>query len=310
MHICKEIGNENIAKVYIAQMPNGKFIEFVESLQPPFTRAQKWILIISVLYGCAVNCQMCDAGGFYFGKLSQDDILAQIDFLVARHFACNNITTQHMKIQFARMGEPAFNFSILDVLEILPNKYNAPGLIPSISSVAPQGCDGFFARLLNIKNKLYRNGKFQLQFSIHTTDITKRDKLIPIKKWDFTQIAEFGREFYQKGDRKITLNFALADAQDLDVATLKQFFTPELFLIKITPVNPTITAQQNKITSYIKTSSHDDKLNLVNALKDAGFEVIISVGELEENKIGSNCGQYIKKYLSENEIVRGAYEYS
>jgi len=30
-------------------------------------------------------------------------------------------------------------------------------------------------------------------------------------------------------------------------------------------------------------------------LRGTGYEVIVSVGELEENKIGSNCGQYLKK---------------
>ncbi|GAH48580.1 unnamed protein product, partial [marine sediment metagenome] len=36
---------------------------------------------------------------------------------------------------------------------------------------------------------------------------------------------------------------------------------------------------------------------LVGRFKEWGFEVILSIGEMEENRIGSNCGQYVTKYL-------------
>ena len=42
------------------------------------------------------------------------------------------------------------------------------------------------------ENKFYHSGKFQLQFSIHSTDRLERDRLIPIKKWDFSKISEYG----------------------------------------------------------------------------------------------------------------------
>jgi len=40
-----------------------------------------------------------------------------------------------------------------------------------------------------------------------------------------------------------------------------------------------------------------------------GYEVILSVGELEENKIGSNCGMYIQRFLKEKRKIRDAYNY-
>jgi 23S rRNA (adenine2503-C2)-methyltransferase len=36
---------------------------------------------------------------------------------------------------------------------------------------------------------------------------------------------------------------------------------------------------------------------LISAFRREGFEVILSIGELEENRIGSNCGQYIQRAL-------------
>jgi 23S rRNA (adenine2503-C2)-methyltransferase len=85
--------------------------------------------------------------------------------------------------------------AVLDVLEQLPRRYNAPGLMPSISTIAPHGVDAFFEGLLDVKNRLYSNRRFQFQYSIHTTDVALRDKLIPVRKWSFAQMAAYGERF-------------------------------------------------------------------------------------------------------------------
>ncbi|MCP4703275.1 MAG: radical SAM protein, partial [candidate division Zixibacteria bacterium] len=237
MKVISSAGQENIATVFVAEMPNSHNIEFLESVQPPYPREKKWVLIVSTLYGCPVQCPICDAGGFYHGKLSNDEIFGQIDFLIKRRYQDFCVPAEKFKIQFARMGEPSFNMAVLDVLDELPKRYNAPGLMPCISSVAPKVSDGFFERLLDIKEKHYR-GKFQLQFSIHATNKEERDYLVPIKKWSFEKIAEYGQRYFKAGDRKITLNFAPSRKSKIDINILKQHFDPNLFFIKITPLNP------------------------------------------------------------------------
>ena len=84
MRIVAKTGREDIAVVYVAELENGKYIEFAESLQPPFPREKKWVLTISTLYGCPVGCRFCDAGSFYQGKLSTHQILSQIDYLTTK----------------------------------------------------------------------------------------------------------------------------------------------------------------------------------------------------------------------------------
>jgi len=305
MKIVAKAGREDIAVVYIAEMRGGKFIEFVESLQPPLTREKKWVLIISTLYGCPVSCRFCDAGVDYHGKLSKDEIISQIDYLVIKRFPNRKVPVEKFKIQFARMGEPSFNQSVLDVLDSLPDFYDAPGLMPCISTIAPKGVDGFFERLLEIKKKHYKY-RFQLQFSIHTTDEELRDWLIPIQKWDFEKIVEYGEAFYDKDGRKITLNFSLADKMSIDSDVLLKHFSPDIFLIKITPVNPTYQANKNGLSSTL-TSKKWNKM--VDTLRSSGYEVILSIGELEENYIGSNCGQYVTTYQREEKIIEDAYTY-
>jgi 23S rRNA (adenine2503-C2)-methyltransferase len=311
MKIIGETGREDIACVYLAEMKPGKHVEFVHSLQPPFPREEKWVLIVSTLYGCPVGCSICDAGGWYRGKLSSADILAQVDYLVNRYFPGGSIPVKKFKIQFARMGEPSLNPAVLDVLEELPYRYHAPGLMPSLSTVFPEGTDAFFKRLIEIKKRFYSGGKFQLQFSIHTTDSILRDRLIPVKKWDFAAVAAYGREFYQEEDRKITLNFALAEGYPLSTEVLQYYFDPSIFTIKLTPVNPTLNAIKNGICNAAISEAQVNRLPEIRGLRAAGYDVIVSIGELEENKIGSNCGQYVKSFLDGRyESGRETYRYA
>lgn len=306
MKIIAKTGTEDIAMVYLAEMDNGKLIEFTESVQPPIPREKKWVLIVSILYGCPVGCRFCDAGEYYQGTLSKNEIFTQIDYLVKRRFPERKVPVEKFKIQFARMGDPAFNHNVLDVLEELPDRYDASGLLPTISTIAPRGTDRFFERLLDIKKTMYKK-MFQLQFSIHTTDRELRNWLIPVGKWDFEKIAEYGKAFYKKGERKITLNFALAEGMPVNPEILLDHFQPDTFLIKITPVNPTCRANKNNISSHILPDK--DKYEIIDKLRESGYEVILSIGELTENHIGSNCGQHVTNYLREKEKIKGGYTY-
>jgi len=306
MRVVARAGNDDVATVYVAEMENGRLIEFVESVQPPIPREKKWVLIVSTLYGCPVGCRFCDAGGYYQGKLSRDEMISQIDYLIKRRFPDGGVPVGKFKIQFARMRDPALNQSVLEVLEELPFLYDAPGLMPTLSTAAPEKTEPFFDRLAKIKNELYRE-RFQLQFSIHTTDRRKRDWLIPVEKWDLEEISEYGESFYRDGERKVTLNFALGDGMPVDPAVLLCHFNPDKFLIKITPVNPTYRANENGISSHIIPEKA--KYQVIDALKAAGYEVILSIGELEENDIGSNCGQYVTNYLKQRKELAAGYTY-
>ena len=301
-------GRDDVAMVYIAKMGEKKFVEFVESVEPTIPREKKWVLIISTLYGCPIKCPICDAGDFYKGKLTKEEIFTQIDFLIKKRFPDKVVPVNKFKIQFARMGEPSFNTNVLKVLEELPLCYSAPGLMPCISTIAPSGTYRFFEKLTELKNKFYR-GRFQLQFSIHTTDNRLRDWLIPVKKWNFAKIAQYGGNFYEKGDRKITLNFALIKGAPVDPEILLKHFDPDKFLIKITPVNPTYQVVKNGFSSYIDPCQEGKDYEVVKKLRSSGYEVIVSIGEVEENYIGSNCGQYVMSHLKGKVHIKDGYAY-
>lgn len=312
MKIVASAGREDIAMVYVIEFSQRQLVECVESVQPPLPRQQKWVLLVSTLYGCPVGCKMCDAGGYYQGKVSAEEILAQVDFLVRRRYPDGNVPCRQFKIQFARMGEPALNSAVLEALTELPRRVHAPGLMPSLSTIAPAGTQRFFERLLEIKQDYYSGGRFQFQFSLHSTDPAWRDRLMPVKKWSFAEMAAYGERFYTPGDRKITLNFALAQQAPVEPEVLQRHFDPAKFLIKITPLNPTYRAAEHQLRSYIPIQPEASGGPIAEALQKAGYEVIVSVGEVEENLIGSNCGQYIRRHLEtcQEQTLEGGYRYA
>ncbi len=309
MKVIASTGREDIARVYIGDFSSKRQVEFVESIQPPIPREEKWVLIISTLFGCPVGCRICDAGQNYQGPLSREELLAQIDFLIRQRYPNGKVPVKKFKIQFARMGEPALNPAVLEVLRELPNRYHAPGLMPSLSTVAPRGSEDFFSKLIGIKQELYPGGRFQLQFSLHSTDETHRDRLVPIRKWSLGEIADFGTRFREDGDRKITLNFALARDVPLEAKVLLSHFSPEDFLIKVTPLNPTYRAQEAGLESYLQLIDPKKRYAVLDSLREAGYQVLVSIGEPEENQIGSNCGQYLERHLREEQKLDSGYSY-
>ncbi len=307
MKILSRMGRDDLATVFVGETDSGRRLEFVESVQPPKPMREKWVNIISTSYGCPVGCSFCDAGGEYHGAISAEDMLAQINVLVRFRFDTPLPETGLWKIQFARMGEPSLNNAVLDVLRQLPKRYPVDGLMPCVSTVAPSGRDPFFEELLELRHRLFPQ-HFQLQFSIHTLDWEARKRLVPVKTWTPEQIAEYAARFHVSGGRKVSLNFALTPDAVLTAKRMREYFNPELFLIKLTPINPTFRAQQHGVANGLvsETAIRESVQELV----EAGYPVLISIGELEENQIGSNCGQYVSGYAQgQQECKLDAYSY-
>jgi 23S rRNA (adenine2503-C2)-methyltransferase len=308
MKIVASAGNPEVAMVHVVEFPHG-LVECVEAIQPPRSREEKWVLMISTLFGCPISCQMCDAGGHYRGKLDEAEMFAQIEYLIQQRYPDGFVPSEQFKIQFARMGEPALNLAVIELLENLPGRINAPGLMPSVSTIAPYGTDVFFEKLIEVKNQVYPIGRFQFQFSIHTTDPDLRDQIIPVKKWDFERMAKYGEDYHRPGDRKITLNFALAENSPIEPDALLRYFDPDRFLIKVTPLNPTYQAESTGLTSFVDPHDKEAIYPELEKIREAGYQVIISIGEQEENRIGSNCGQYVQKHILESGGLTEGYTY-
>ena len=305
MELLGKYGKEDLAILYIAKQ-NGKIVEFVESLQPPIPREKKWVLVISTMYGCPIGCLMCDAGEYYHGDVSKEGMLEEIDYIIRARFPEGKVPIEKFKIQFARMGEPSLNKDVLEVMKELPNIYEAPGLMPCISTIAPNGGEDFLNELISVKDEYYPNGNFQLQFSIHSTDENVRHKWITTNIWNLEEISKYGEKWFKEGDRRITLNFAVAADSIIDPDVILKHFKPSMYWIKLTPVNPTSKAQSNQFKSCI-TEENSEYLPLVKAFRERGFDAEISIGEWEENDIATNCGQFATKYINGEVGIKESY---
>jgi 23S rRNA (adenine2503-C2)-methyltransferase len=222
---------------------------------------------------------------------------AQIDHLALARFPEGKVTSRMWKIQLARMGEPTLNPAVLGFVRALADE-NHDNLVISLSTVAPSNCAPFIQELKVIKDTAFK-GKFQLQFSIHSTDDESRLRLIPTRCLALPEIAALGRQFRCQDDKKVTLNFVVMKDVPIDVERIARLFEPSSFIIKLTPLNPTYRAQFHTIRSGFDPERPETVAVLVSNFEDKGFEVILSIGELEENQIGSNCGQYVNRVQKE-----------
>lgn len=266
-------------------------VEMVDGLEPPHPRERKWILNVSTQFGCPVGCPFCDAGGAFHGNLQVDEILDQVRIGLARHPGLA-ARCQKLKVHFARMGEPALNDAVIQAMDRLPEEVPSRGLWACVATTAPERRDGWFEALREVKDRRFP-GRFQLQFSIQSTDPDARARLIPARHWDLERIARYGACFHRPEDRKVVLNFALAQGIPFDPDQIRDRFDPAVFAVKLTPVNPTLRGREFR--TVLRGGEEAGITRAVEALQRAGYDVIVSVGDSREDQVGSNCGQVLQR---------------
>ncbi|MFO8062523.1 MAG: radical SAM protein [bacterium] len=277
-------GNE-IAEVYGIYTGDGRCEAVISR---PGT--DKLVFILSTLYGCPVGCSFCDASLEYRGKISHGDLIRQYEALLERSEPPGNFSK--FKIQFSRMGEPAYNRDVLEAIRTIldNNKYDP---VISISTIAPLYTDKFFQELKILLKHYGSRYDFQIQFSLHSTDRKQRDTLMPAKKMSFMHLGKTGSALKQYIRRKITLNFALHSKSIIDPDKLKKHFDPEIFILKFTPVNPTASSRKSSIDTTDDSNAWNRFSHIIEKCSRAGYDVIESVGDFRENAVNSNCGQYV-----------------
>lgn len=287
-------GDPEVAEVAVLRFrgDDGHCVETVDGLDPPLARDAKWIINVSTQFGCPVGCPFCDAAGAYHGNCTAGEMLAQVRWALRRH-PDQPARCAKLKVHFARMGEPALNDAVVQALDRLPAVARAPSLWACVATVGPRGRDGWFEALLVVKERRFR-GRFQLQFSIQSTDAAARARLIPVPHWTLDEVADFGARFHRDGDRKVVLNFALARGVPFEPDVLVRRFDPTRFAVKLTPVNPTARGAANGFGTRLRSGEDADLERAIDELAARAFDVVVSVGDSREDRVGSNCGQAVR----------------
>ncbi len=259
---------------------------------------EKWVITISSQYGCSMNCTFCDVPKVGKGRnATVNDLTAQVLHALELHPEIKH--TKRLNLHYARMGEPTFNYAVLDHAMHLKDKLNhwlGNSLIhPVVSTMMPKKykfLEQFINHWCHIKNSIYE-GEAGLQLSINSTCDKQREEMFNGNSLSLKEISIMAKNFRNPKGRKYTLNFALADNYELNANKLIDLFDPEKFIIKITPMHLTKACESNKIITSGGYNYFTPYKEVETKLKNVGFDVLVFIPSLEEDKSRITCGNVI-----------------
>lgn len=292
IQVVESAGCPDVAQVFVLQMRTARWsrVECVGALDPALGRRDKMVFVVSSQLGCPVGCAMCDAGTWFAGNLTAEEIEAQILHLLRTWGGSDAAVCRKLKVQFARMGEPSLNPAVLDVIARLPSILPTPHVVPCVATTAPRAATAWFEELLELR-RAFGPDAFQVQFSVQSTDEGVRDCLMPVAKWTLEEISGYAKRWVRGGERKVTLNAALAEGIPFEPEVIARVFDPAHCVVKLTPLNPTERAVRNGLTSAMDTGEEATIAELVRRLESFGFRCIVSIGDPREIRMGTSCGQ-------------------
>jgi 23S rRNA (adenine2503-C2)-methyltransferase len=295
---CLSIGdygkNQNIKADFLGitheinGVPNGQIMPLTD----------KWVITISTQYGCSMDCKFCDVPKVGRGiNATARDLYMQV--VTALALNSNVPYTNRLNIHFARMGEPTFNRDVLNVSYELHNivrPWIGNSLIhPVISTMLPKHNKdlwNFLDEWTCIKNACY-NGDAGLQFSINSTSDEQRKEMFSNNSLDLKDISEIGKDLIDPKGRKYALNFALADNYEIDAEKLRKLFSPDKFMVKLTPLHKTQSCDDNDIKTTGGYEYFTPYKSAETQLKQAGFDVLVFIPSYDEDLGRITCGNAI-----------------
>jgi 23S rRNA (adenine2503-C2)-methyltransferase len=256
---------------------------------------EKWVATISTQKGCPMKCKFCDCPKFgFYGNVTEEEMCYEIETILNGE----NVThTDRFNVHFARMGEPTFNFDVLNfaknTLRSLVSKHIKTKTIhPVVSTMLPKSnkrLEEFLLEWCYIKNEVY-NGEAGLQFSINTTDNEQRNEQFGGMSLSLEEISKLSEKLPMPKGRKYTLNFAVTSQTVLDAKELSRLFDKEKFIVKITPIHETKSAVQNGFDITTSYDDYDVYRQFEKPLLDEGWQVIVFVPSKEEDSDRITCG--------------------
>lgn len=255
----------------------------------------KWVITISTQYGCSMGCRFCDVPKVGPGRNATfDDLIKQVAAAIYIHPEIN--TTSRLNLHFARMGEPTYNWDVINAATYIAGNMLCRGwpFHPVVSTMMPRhhaNLSDYLRAWMHLKNVVMK-GNAGLQVSVNTTNEAQRERDFNGSALTLEEISRAINYFEVKG-RKIALNFALADDAEIDADRLSTLFNPKKFLCKITPMHVTKSCKENEIKTTGGYTEYTPYKDVEERLKAAGFDVIVFVPSIEEDLGRITCGNAI-----------------
>lgn len=260
--------------------------------------SEKWVVTISTQYGCSMGCMFCDVPSVGRGlNATLNDLKWQVLEAIKLHPEIE--ATKRLNIHYARMGEPTFNRNVLEhAVSVRKDIYpllNRSLVHPVVSTMLPKKNKHlmrFLQDWCEIKNDIYK-GDAGLQFSINTTDESKRQKLFNNNSLTLKEVSKIGAYLPSPVGRKYALNIALVDGAEVNGEQMVELFSPDKFMCKITPIHKTTASENNSIRTCSGYKSFTPYSQCEKELKKAGFDVLVFVPSLDEDNGMITCGNAI-----------------
>lgn len=251
------------------------------------------VICCSVMSGCPVGCTFCGTGAKFIRNLKADEIVEQIENVLASKGLINNINDKCKKLQFMfmSMGEPMLNWNEVEkAIRILHEKFsNAQLLLSTI------GCenDEVFHKIINLSKEINKIG---LQFSIHKSNDEDRNRLIPFKnKMTLEKIRDAGIIWWKETGRKPFLNYCIDGTNNTndDFIRLTTLFTPVVFNFTFS-----VVCSKDETMKDASFRNLDVIRDFQNRFLEKGYNVRI-FDPAGQDDIGGGCGQlwYVQNWL-------------
>lgn len=256
---------------------------------------KKLVATISTQKGCPMRCKFCDCPRYgYYGNATVLDLIYEVKTILQGETVDH---TDRFNVHFARMGEPTFNFNVLNftsnMLRPLVNQYaSAKTIHPVVSTMLPKSnkrLEEFILKWCEIKNEEYK-GEAGLQFSINSTDDEQRKDQFNGMSLNLDEISALAAKLPMPKGRKYTLNFAVTANTILDAKRLSKLFDKNKFIVKITPIHETNSAVTNGFDVTTSYTDYDVYREFEQPLVAEGWDVIVFVPSKEEDSDRITCG--------------------
>ena len=265
--------------------------------------SEKWVITLSTQYGCPMKCTFCDVPKIKFaGNASENDLREQLMRAISVFPGVKY--TERLNIHFARMGDPIFNQDVFSFAIWLQNNkrefeelsgVKAEVIHPVLTTSLPKKLKTLESRIhewCRIKNEVY-HGQAGLQFSINSTCERQRSDMYKDMQLSLVDLARIADRMPMPLSRKYCLNFAYSTDFTVDASVIAGMFSPDKFMIKITPIHESNSARENSISTVDGYTSFAPYAPIEADFIANGFDVLVFVPSLDEENGLVTCGNAV-----------------
>ena len=264
-------------------------------------KEEKWLIAISTQFGCPQKCRFCLVPTLGFqGNLSRNQMWEQLEYVFSQNPEITH--SQKIKVGFARMGEPQYNWqNVLAVMRDMKSYRDGFRFLPCYNTILPKvkvGGKGplevIIDEVMPVKELL--DGFMHIQISVNSTNEDERKFLFGGA--DVATLKEIQSAFngLPNSNRLITLNFICGAGWELDPKKLEGF-DPNVFCIKITPLNITERTTANNLSDAIGWN-WERMEKFKQSISSCGLRIITDVAAKAELPLC--CGNLVQDYKRHN----------